>query len=409
MDYIFIDSSQGIDRIGVVENSHLVEFYIEEKENKKLLGNIYRARVENVLKGMSSAFVDIGQEKNAYLSLKDALPKEFLSDNKTHKISEVVKAGKETIVQVKKEALGTKGAKVSTHIEIPGRYIVLTPYSNKINISKKIRDKKDIKRLKYIGKDMMKDGVGVIFRTLSRDIEESIIKEEYNILLNIYYKIQRERNFLPCPKLIYKAPDLAYQIIRDVYNERTDKIIVNSKEIYENLILMEDGFPFKFSHKIELDENFSIGLERKIQKDIKKAISREVYLKSGGYIVIDQLEALTAIDVNTGGFIGTRSLRDTVLMTNIEATEEIARQIRIRDLAGIIIIDFIDMKSKEDEKQLLNGLNKQLKKDRKKAKIVDITKLGLVELTRRKTRASLATSFYTQCPHCKGRGKTPKI
>src|SRR5699024_4286402 len=141
-------------------------------------------------------------------------------------------------------------------------------------------------------------------------------------------------------------------------------------------------------HKIELDENFSIGLEREIQKDIKKAISREVYLKSGGYIVIDQLEALTAIDVNTGGFIGTRSLRDTVLMTNIEATEEIARQIRIRDLAGIIIIDFIDMKSKEDEKQLLNGLNKQLKKDRKKAKIVDITKLGLVELTRRKTRAS---------------------
>lgn len=405
MNYIFIDSTEKVDRIGVIENSNLAEFYIEEKENKKLLGNIYRARVVNVLTGMSSAFVDIGEEKNAYLYVKDALSKEFLYDNKTHRINEVVKSGEETIVQVKKEAAGTKGAKVSTHIEIPGRYIVLTPYSNKINISRKIKDKVSIKRLKNIGKAMIENETGVIFRTLSENIEEDIIKEEYKVLLSIYTKIQRERNFLPCPKLIYKEPDLSYQIIRDVYSEKTEKIIVNNKNTYENLILMEEYFPFKFSHKIELNKDFSIDWEVGIQSDIKKAVNRIVYLKSGGYIVIDQLEALTVIDVNTGGFVGTKSLGDTVLKTNIEATEEIARQIRLRDLAGIIIIDFIDMKRGEDKKQLLSTLKKQLAKDRNRANIVDITKLGLVELTRKKTRRSLSSNFYTLCPHCKGRGK----
>ncbi|HZK32904.1 MAG TPA: Rne/Rng family ribonuclease [Tissierellaceae bacterium] len=405
MNYIFIDTSENVDKIGVVENNHLVEFHIEEKDDEKLLGDIYRGRVVNVLKGMSSAFVDIGGEKNAYLYVKDALPKEFLYDKKHHPINEVVKAGEEVIVQVRKEAAGTKGAKVSTHIEIPGRYIVLTPYSNKLNISRKIRNKESRKKLKATGKDMMKDGVGVIFRTVSENIDEDIIKEEYNILLNIYRKIQRERNFLPCPKLIYKEPDLGYQIIRDVYNEKIDKIIVNNKDSYKDLILMEEYFPFKFSHKIELNKDFSVDFEVNIQKDIKKALSREVYLKSGGYIVIDQLEALTIIDVNTGGFIGTKSLGDTVFKTNIEATKEIARQIRLRDLAGIIIIDFIDMRNRKHKKQLLHALKKELAKARNRANIVGITKLGLVELTRKKTRRTLGANFYIQCPHCKGSGK----
>lgn len=408
MNYIFIDSSEDIDRIGVVEDNHLVEFHIEEKDNKKLLANIYRGRVVNVLKGMESAFVDIGEDKNAYLYVKDALSKKFLYDNKIHRINEVIKAGEEVIVQVRKEAGGTKGAKVSTHIEIPGRYIVLTPYSKKINISRKIRNKGSVRKLKIIGKDMMKNEVGVIFRTVSEDIEEDIIKEEYNILLNIYKKIKREKNFLPSPKLIYKEPDLGYQIIRDTFNKDTDKIIVNSKETYENLILMEEYFPFKFSNKIELNNEFSIDLETGIQKDIKEAINREVCLKSGGYIVIDQLEALTVIDVNTGSFIGSKSLKDTILKTNIEAAEEIARQIRLRDLAGIIIIDFIDMKSIKDKKQLLSVLKRQIAKARNRANIVGITKLGLVELTRKKTRRSLGANFYTQCPHCKGKGKIIK-
>ena len=406
MNYIFIDSGEKNDRIGVVENNHLVEFHMEERANKKLLANIYRGRVVNVLKGMSSAFVDIGEDKNAYLYVKDALLKDQLYDDKIYNINEVVKAGEDVIVQVRKETTGTKGPKVSTHIEIPGRYIVLTPYSRKINISRKISSKESIKRLKTIGKDMMENEVGLIFRTVSENIDEDIIKEEYDILSNIYAKIQRERNFLPCPKLIYREPDLGYQIIRDVYNEKINKIIVNSRETYENLILMEEHFPFKFSHKIKLDPDFSVDLEAKIQKDIKRAISREVYLKSGGYIVIDQLEALTVIDVNTGGFIGTKSLGDTVLKINIEATEEIARQIRLRDLAGIILIDFIDMKGRKDKKQLLFALKKELAKARNRANIVDITKLGLVELTRKKTRRSLGSNFYTQCPHCKGSGKT---
>lgn len=407
MNYIFIDSSEEVDKIGVVEDGHLVEFHMEEKDNKKLLANIYRGRVVNVLKGMESAFVDIGEDKNAYLYVKDALSKKFLYDKKPHRINEVTKAGEDIIVQVRKEAAGTKGAKVSTHIEIPGRYIVLTPYSRKINISRKIRNKESRKRLKRIGKNMMENEVGVIFRTVSEEIEEEIIKEEYNILLDIYNKIQKERNFLPCPKLIYREPDLGYQIIRDTFNKDTEKIIINSKETYDNLLLMEEYFPFKFSHKIELNKEYSIDYEESIQNDIKKALSREVHFKSGGYLVIDQLEALTAIDVNTGGFIGSKSLGDTVLRTNIGAIEEIARQIRLRNLAGIIIIDFIDMKKKKDKRQLLSALRKELKKDRNRANVVGITKLGLVELTRKKTRGSIGANFYTQCPHCKGRGKIP--
>lgn len=404
MKYIFIDSSDDFHKVGIVENHRLVEFHVEEIGKGKLVGNIYRGRVTNVLQGMESAFIDIGDLKNAYLYVNEALPKELLYTGEKYKISEILKIGQEIIVQVIKEPSGGKGAKVTIHIEIPGRYLVFTPYSNKINISKKIKGTKENQILKDIGQRIVKDDMGIIFRTASEGVEESILKEEYDKLYDIYTKIEKERSFLPCPKLLYKEPGLGYQILRDTYTDDTDKIIVNNREVYDNLILMEEHSTFNFSSKLELNTDFSIKYDNLIQSDIRLALQRVVPLKSGGYIVIDEVEALTAIDVNTGKFVGTRSLEDTVLKINMEAAEEIARQIRLRDIGGIIIIDFIDMKNKDDIPLVLSKLKENFKNDRIKVNIIDITKLGLVELTRKKIRRSLSRDFYKKCSSCEGRG-----
>lgn len=409
MMYIFIDSSKDLNRVGIVEDGRLVEFHLEKKGQKKLVGNIYRGRVVNVLQGMEAAFVNIGESKNAYLNVKDALPRELMYTNQKCNISDIVKSGEEIIVQVVKEPYGNKGAKVTTHIEIPGRFIVFTPFSNKINISKKITDIERINYLKEVGERIIRDDMGLIFRTASEYVDESILKEEYDILHDIYKKIQKEKNFLPCPKLIYKEPTLAYQIIRDNYNENTEKIIVNSKDVYNELIQIEEYFPFKFSDKLKLNPDFSIDYDTVIQKDIRIALEKKVPLKSGGYLVIDETEALTVIDVNTGKYTGISSLEDTILKTNLEAAEEIARQIRLRDIGGIIIIDFIDMRDDSHEDLVLNTLREYIKKDKIKVNIIDITKLGLVELTRKKIRRSLSSDFYKTCPTCNGRGNILEI
>ena len=405
MNYIFIDSKDEIVKVGLVEDEELVEFYLEEKENKKTYGNIYRGRVERVVRGMDAAFVDIGQDKNAYLHLKQALPKDLMYKNKDYSIDEILKEGQDLIVQITKEAVASKGAKVTRHIEIKGRYIVLTPFSNKVNISKKIYEKDTIKRLKELSKDLIKDGIGLVYRTASKNVEIEKIIEEYNILFHIYKKMERERNFLPSPKLIYNEPDMAYQVIRDLYNQDIDLIKINNDSDYKDLIVMEENYPFKFSNKLELDKEFSLSLDQKLSKDIKDSLSRKVNLKSGAYLIIDQLEALTVIDVNTGKFTGSTSLKDTVAKTNIEAAKEIARQIRLRDIGGIIVVDFIDTRSKKDEDKLLGIFKSYLKRDRNKANIIDITKLGLVELTRSKKRKSIISNYYSTCSKCKGSGK----
>ena len=231
MNYIFISSKDGINKVGIVEDHRLVEYYTEEDNNEKLVGNVYRGRVENVLRGMGAAFVDIGVGKNAYLYVKDAYDKNQFLLNEKPTIDKVLKSGDEVMVQVTKEALGAKGAKVTTHISIPGRYLVLTPNSKDINISRKIDDNNEIKRLKIIGENIKKDDLGMIFRTNSEGVSEDLLKEEYNQLVNINSKIETQKGFLPTPKLIYKEMDLVYKIVRDTFNDRDYQIIVNNKEI----------------------------------------------------------------------------------------------------------------------------------------------------------------------------------
>ncbi|WFA09497.1 Rne/Rng family ribonuclease [Tissierella sp. Yu-01] len=405
MNYIFIDSDKEKTKVGIVEDNRLVEFYSEEINNETLFGNVYRARVTNVLRGMDAAFVDIGEEKNAYLQLKDALHKDQMYTKEKYDLDEVIKSGEEVIVQVIKEPLGNKGPKVTTHISLPGRYLVLTPYSNKVNVSKKIRNNSEVNRLKNIGNQIIENDMGIIFRTLAVDVDENLLHEEYKSLMDVFLRIEKERSFLPTPKLLYKDLDLVYQIVRDKFNEKDTEIIVNNKEIYNNLLLLEDYFSYNLGDKILLNLDFSVDNDMKIQMDMKEALDRVVSLKSGGYIVIDETEALTAIDVNTGKYVGAYSLGDTVLRTNLEAAEEISRQIRLRDIGGIIIIDFIDMKEKNHISKVLSKLSESFIKDRNKPHIVDVTKLCLVEITRKKTRPTLDSKISTICPTCNGRGR----
>lgn len=242
-------------------------------------------------------------------------------------------------------------------------------------------------------------------RTKSEGIDKDLIHDEYHRLISIYKKIEREKNFLPCPKLIYREMDLTHKIIRDSFSEKVERVIVNDKDKYNSLLDYSHMISPYLKDRLYYKKDFNILYEEKIMKSINTALDRKVYLKSGGYIVIDETEALTAIDVNTGKFTGNKNLEDTVVKTNLEACEEIAHQIRLRDISGIIIIDFIDMKKDSDVKLVLNKLEENLKDDRNKANIVDITKLGLVELTRKKIRNSFSANFMKNCTNCNGRGK----
>lgn len=405
MDYIFIDIRNGIEKVGIVEDDRLVEFYMDFESDNKLVGNIYRGRIVNVLPGMEAAFVDIGEGRNAYLYVKNALPKGVKYNRNEMRINDVIKNGQEIIVQVMKESTENKGPKVTTHITLTGRYIVLTPFSNKISISKKILDLEEIERLKEIGNRIQIEDIGMIFRTRSEGVAEELIFDEYNRLIEIYKRIERERNFLPCPKLIYREMDLSNKLIRDSFGERIEKVLVNNKDKYNSILDFSDMISPYLKDRLVYDKDFDIRYEQNIMKGIKSALDRRVCLKSGGYIVIDETEALTAIDVNTGKYTGNNNLEDTVVTTNLEACEEIARQIRLRDISGIIIIDFIDMKNDKDVMLVMNKLDEYLKLDRNRANIIGITKLGLVELTRKKIRNSLGKNFYKDCPYCSGKGK----
>lgn len=405
MNYIFIDSDEEKNHIAIVEDESLIEYFIESKSQNKILGNIYRGRVENVLRGMEAAFVNIGEGKNAYLYLTDAMSRKQRFSDKEYSIRDILKTGDELIVQVIKEALGSKGAKITTNLSIPGRHIVITPFQAGINISKKIRNKEEIARLKAIGEEFKGDEVGVIFRTVSKGVERDIIVEEYKDLLNSYKHIESQRNFLPTPKLIYKESDLVQQVVRDNFNSNNYEIIVNTKDIYDDLLELADRTGMDIKDRLSMDKSLDFKYNHIIQKGLTIALSKSVKLKSGGSIVIETTEALTAIDVNTHKYVGSSSLEDTVIDTNLEAAEEIAKQIKLRNIGGIIIIDFIDMLTNKDNQRIMRTLEKHFSKDKKKPYIVDITKLGLVEVTRKKERPTLENEMMIKCPSCEGRGR----
>lgn len=410
MNQIIIDVGLQENRVAVMENSELAELYIEKDDNKRIVGNIYKGRVVNVLPGMQAAFVDIGLDKNAFLYVKDAIPKEMLSNKKINlkdiSIKDVIKSGQDVIVQVIKEPFGNKGARVTTHITIPGRHVVLMPYTDYIGVSRRIDSEAERDRLREIVESVKPTNMGLILRTASEGLEIDDFKDDIKFLLKVLNKIDSERNLGFAPRVMYKDLDLIHRTVRDLFTNNVQKLIINSRDEYKSIVELVEMISPQLKSRIEyFDSSHDIFGYFGIDQAINRALDRKVWLKNGGYVVIDETEALTSIDVNTGKYVGSTNLEDTVLRTNMEAAKEIAKQLRLRNIGGIIIIDFIDMNNEKHEEEVLKTLENELKKDRTKSTVLGMTQLGLVEMTRKKVRSRLTAKLLKECPYCNGTGK----
>ena len=393
LEIVINKDTQDNKTIVVVENGKLVEKYSEIKGQERLEGNIYFGVVENILVGMQAAFINIGKDKNTFIHIRDIIPK---ASNETgnkneqldkHDIKKYIKSGMPIMVQVKRDNTNKKGARVSTHINLSGRYVVVMPNSEFITVSKKIENQNEKDRLINIAKQELPNGYGVIIRTSAEGKSDDVIKKDIQKLLKQWEDIlndfnsEKQKSILT-PKLIYKNEGVVERLITDLIDQELVKITTNSTSDYEDIknILqeVENGQNIKLELK---DENFLEMYD--LQSQIEKTENRKIWLKCGGFITIDKTEALTAIDVNSGKYIGNKNLEKTVFTVNQEATVEIAKQIRIRDIGGIIIIDYIDMENNENKQKIIELLEENLKKDRSKTQIVGFTPLHLLEMTRK--------------------------
>ncbi|MGI6227366.1 MAG: Rne/Rng family ribonuclease [Peptococcales bacterium] len=400
---IIVQSNEDETQVAVLEDEQLVEIYIERSVSDRLVGSIYKGKVENVLPGMQAAFVNIGLEKNAFLYVEDAIPNGSEFDNGVKlNIRDVLKEGQEILVEVVKEPIGSKGPRVTRQLTLPGRFLVLMPSVDYIGISRRISDDRERERLKSIAEKIKTEDMGVIVRTVAEGASEEELREDLENLLKSWQKILHKEKNSGAPTLIHKDLELVKRILRDVVTDDVRKITVNSLTTYEQILEITDK---KIKVKVNLFEDVDLFARHNIRQELVRALKRKVWLKSGGYIVIDQTEALTSIDVNTGKYVGSVDLADTVLKINLEAAVEIARQLRLRNIGGIIIIDFIDMENEEHRKNVLLKLEEELHKDKTKAHILGITSLGLVEMTRKKMRHSLSTALERLCPCCEGKGR----
>lgn len=377
------EKSEKAVKIAIIENGKISEMCVQNGENDSTIGNVYVGIVENVVDGMQAAFVNIGIEKNAFLSVKDALPKVDVAKEELNidkKMSEILKVGDKLLVQVRKEPSDKKGARVSTHITLPGNYIVLMPETKIITVSQKIEPAQEIERLKKIAKETLPENFGVIIRTDAENVDEETIKNDINEVLEKWYAIKKESEAKEREGIVYNDHDIVQKVLRDMVNKHTEKIFVNDVEIYENL----KSVPTKKVDSIEFVDASSIFEKFGLVTELENMENRKSWLKCGGYIVIDKTEALTAIDVNSGKYTGSNNLEQTALSVNIEAAIEIMRQLRLKDIGGIIIIDYIDLENKNDQGKVIETMKKEALKDRSRIDIKGYTKLNLVELTRKK-------------------------
>lgn len=411
---IIVDTGLHETRVALLEDKELAEVYIERPNSERLVGNIYRGKVSSVLPGMQAAFIDIGYEKNAFLYVGDAVAqKEFSEEEeevfheyKDYHIDEILRPGQEITVQVIKEPIGTKGPRVTTHVTLPGRHLVLLPNADYIGISRRIENETERSKLKKIAEAIKPKGMGLIVRTASEGKEQDDFSHDINFLLKLWDTIKQKEHSGSVPRCLHKDLNLIYRAVRDLFTWNIDKFIINDRQQYAKVLELVDMISPALKMRVEyFSKNYDLFEYYQIETKIEKALSRKVWLKCGGYIVIDQTEALTVIDVNTGKYIGGTNLEDTVLRTNVEAAKEIAKQLRLRDIGGIIIIDFIDMHEYEHQQMVLEALRQALKKDRTKTTVVGMTGLGLIEMTRKKVRQVLSTVMNVECPYCEGTGK----
>ncbi len=387
MTEIIIQTQNEKKQILLLENGKLIEYYEEDKEYRRREGNIYIGIVKDIINGMQSAFVDIGTEKNSFIHLKDILPKideTKEEQNQKININQVIERNQRLLVQVKKDSNEKKGARVSTHINLPGKYIALLPNTDIVTVSQKILDKKEQERLIKLVKENLSEGNGAIIRTSAQNKEKEVIEDIKRVEKKWDNIIQTSINpEWEEPQLLYKSEDIIERMLMDLADSSIQKITVNDVTIKKELENFKNENYEYANLKIEMKKKENILDIFDLEKQIEKIESRKIWLKCGGFITIDKTEALTAIDVNTGKYTGSQSLEQTVFKVNQEATVEIAKQLRLRDIGGIIIVDYIDMKDNENKEKIQKLLEAELKKDRSKTQVEGFTKLELMELTRK--------------------------
>ncbi len=412
-DELLINVTPQETRVATIENGMLQEVIIERASRRGLVGNIYKGKVCRVLPGMQAAFLDIGLDRTAFLHLSDIVTAdEKKSDEQELTITDVLRDGQDILVQVVKDPMGTKGARLTTHITIPARYLVYMPNSSHIGVSQKLEDETERERLKDIIKSFLPEfnGGGYIVRTVAEGIAEKAVHADMVFLQKLWGSIQENSKTVSIGSLVYEDLPLAMKVMRDIADSNIDAVRIDSRETYNKVIKFANKFIPELAPRIEYYPG-----ERPIfdlygvEDEIQKALQSKIKLKSGGYLIIDQTEAMTTVDINTGGYVGNRNLEETIFKTNLEATQAIVRQLRLRNLGGIIIIDFIDMKVVEHRRQVLRAFEKALEKDHAKTCITEVSNLGLVEMTRKRTRESLEHILCEPCPVCNGKGTVKTV
>lgn len=411
MKQVLINSSIFFDQVVILEDGKLMDYIYEEKDNKSVIGNIYKGKVMNILPGMEAAFVDIGLEKNAYLFLDDLLSDKFLREKNIKKrdvdnISRVLKKGDELLVQIVREPMGEKNIAVTTDISLSGKYIAFIPMSIEVNISKKIKNPDERKRLEQTGHDIMRDGNGMILRTFSKNCSKDEIEKEYNMLSSVYKQMEQEYRYSYAPKLLYQSNSLIEKLLLDYIDSTVDEIYTEDKITRDKVSNLIKGYNSYELNNIKVIES-NIAFEMfNVEKQLDLLFERKIELDNGGSIFIDVTEALTVIDVNSGKYVGSDNMEDTALAINLSALEEIGRQVKLRNISGIIIIDFIDVKNKDNINLIINKAKSVFKDDKAKTNIIGMTKLNLMEITRKKDKENFFNLITEECRHCSGGGRT---
>lgn len=410
MKQILITTEDDGLRAAVLEDEKLIDLLDDLSRETRLAGSVFKGKVQNVVTGIQAAFVDIGLSKNAFLYVGDVFASEDDGDERelpkiVPTIENFVKTGQDLIVQIIRESVGGKGARVTTNLSLPGRFVVLLPgKKDYLGLSRKIKDEQERQRLRELGARLKPDDAGLIIRTLAEGVSEKELLEEIEKLLIINEEIKDKVTKSPAPGLLYCNGDPFSRLLRETIDEEVEKIIIDDGDLAELLRKKLKEVGSSVAGRIWTDLRGGLYDRYHINNEIRKTLQAKVTLQSGGYLVIEQTEALTAIDVNSGKYLGSKSLQDTLLSLNLEAAAEISRQIRLRNISGIIILDFIDMEKKEDWDKLIRSLEVFCLKDKAKCKVIGLTKLGLVEVTRKKEGQTLAARYAKRCPKCDGKG-----
>jgi len=408
-------------RVALLEGGRLEEYSVERKSSRNIVGSVYKGKVKNIEMGLKAMFVDIGFEKNAFLHFWDAIPAALDSgieeiDRKSNKrprkritvkdIPSIYPVGSDVIVQVTKGPIGTKGPRVTTNLSFAGRYLVLMPFSDRSGISRKIEEPKERERLRKVLRQLdIPEGVGVIIRTVGEGQRARYFVRDLRVLLDQWSKVDQAIRDNASPSRLFEEPDLVERTVRDFLTEEINEILCDDRGATDRMTDMIGQISRRARNRVRhYDGATPIFETYGVQKQIDDAFHRQVWLKCGGYIVIDETEALVAIDVNTGRNKGGRDVEKTILQTNLEAADEIARQLRLRNIGGLIIADFIDMKSRRDQQSVYNLMKERLKRDKARTHVLPISQLGLMEMTRQRAQESLSDTIYENCPYCGGRG-----